>query len=545
MTPNRLRAATAFDPHLTPPALAAWLSVFRSCFTAPVWNRVLVLVAGAVLAPGKRTVTQALRVMGLGEAPQFRRYHEVLGRARWDARAVARRLLLHLLERLLPNGPVVIGIDDTIERRWGARIKARGIYRDPVRSSKGHFVKTSGLRWLSLMVVVPISWSGRHWALPFLTVLAPSARWSEKHRKRHKTLTDWARQAILQTKRWLPDRWLIFVADSGFAALELLASVRCHVCVITRLRLDAALFKPAPRRRKGQRGRPPLKGRRLPTLRAVLASRKTVWTAVVVSQWYNAQQRKLLTATGTAVWYHAGIPPVPIRWVLVRDPTGEHEPAAFLSTDLDATPAMILGWFVSRWRGRRAGTIGRPRAIGKRQPTLAERLANRRTRWRRFQVTGWYGRGERLVEIVSGTAIWHHPGRLVPIRYVLVRNVAGELKPQAFLCTDLDADPLDILRWFVRRWSIEVTFAEVRRHLGVETQRQWSDPAIARTTPALLGLFSLIALWAHDLYETQTPPPRTASWYRNPSRHSATRWLRFDANYGPDVVLKRRVKYTI
>jgi hypothetical protein len=135
-----------------------------------------------VLAPGKRTVTQALRVMGLGEAPQFRRYHEVLGRARWDARAVARRLLLHLLERLLPNGLVVIGIDDTIERRWGARIKARGIYRDPVRSSKGHFVKTSGLRWLSLMVVVPISWSGRHWALPFLTVLAPSARWSEKHR---------------------------------------------------------------------------------------------------------------------------------------------------------------------------------------------------------------------------------------------------------------------------------------------------------------------------------------------------------------------------
>jgi hypothetical protein len=89
-------------------------------------------------------------------------------------------------------------------------------------------------------------------------------------------------------------------------------------------------------------------------------------------------------------------------------------------------------------------------------------------------------------------------------------------KPQAFLCTDLGADPLDILRWFVRRWSIEVTFAEVRRHLGVETQRQWSDPAIARTTPALLGLFSLIALWAHDLYETQMPAPRTARWYPKP-----------------------------
>ena len=112
------------------------------------------LVAGAVLAPGKRTVTQVLRVMGLEDQVGFGRYHEVLNRARWDARALAQRLLLHLLDRLLPSGPVVIGIDDTIERRWGAKIKTRGIYRDPVRSSKGHFVKTSGLRWLSLMLVV-------------------------------------------------------------------------------------------------------------------------------------------------------------------------------------------------------------------------------------------------------------------------------------------------------------------------------------------------------------------------------------------------------
>ena len=410
MAPNRHRATTAPDPHRIAPFLAARLSVFRSCFTAPVWTRVLVLAAGAVLAPGKRTITQALRVMGLGQDPQFRRYHEVLGRARWDLKAVARRLLL---DRLLLDGPVVIGIDDTIERRWGAKIKARGIYRDPVQSSREHFVTTSGLRWLSLMVAVPISWSGRHWALPFLTVLAPSARRSEKHRKRHKTLTDWARQAILQTKRWLPDRMLIFVADSGFAALELLAAVRHHVCVITRLRLDVVLYKPAPPRRKGQRGRTPLKGRRLPTLRAVLASKQTVLKNVVVSQWYNAQQRKLLVATGTAVWYHAGIPPVPIRWVLVRHPTGEHEPAAFLSTDLEATPAMILGWFVSRWR-------------------------------------------------------------------------------------------------------VETTFQEVRTHLGVETQGQWSDLAILRTTPALLGLFSLITVWADDLARDAATVrrPNAAAWYR-------------------------------
>jgi hypothetical protein len=129
-------------------------------------------------------------------------------------------------------------------------------------------------------------------------------------------------------------------------------------------------------------------------------------------------------------------------------------------------------------------------------------------------VTGWYGRGERMLEIVSATAVWNHPVRRVPIRYVLVRDPAGELEPQAFLCTDLDAHPLDILRWFIRRWSIEVTFAEVRRHLGVETQRQWSEPAIARTTPVLLGLFSLITLWANEVYTTQAPTVRIASWYR-------------------------------
>jgi hypothetical protein len=343
-------AAPASAPPLVPPVLAAWLSVFRPCFTAPAWNRVLILVAGAVLAPGKRTVTQALRVMGLAEAPDFRRYHEVLSRARWNARDMARRLLLHLVDRLVPEGEVVAGIGDTIERRWGPRIRARGIYRDPVRSSRGHFVKTSGLRWLSLMLIVPLPWAARSWALPFLTVLAPSERWSAARSRRHKTLTAWARQAILQTRRWLPDRRLILAADSAFAALDLISAIRRHVCLITRLRLDANLFEPAPPRQPGRRGRPPLKGARLPKLSTVLADPGMVWTSVVVSQWYNAQQRELLTATGTAVWYKSGQPPAPIRWVLVRDPSGEHDPQAFLSTDLDAEPCTILGWFVSRWR---------------------------------------------------------------------------------------------------------------------------------------------------------------------------------------------------
>ncbi len=185
----------AIHSGLTPPILAGWLSAFRHCFTAPVWTRVLVLVAGAVLAPGKRTVSQALRVMGLAERPGFGRYHEVLSRARWNGRAVARTLLAQVLDAFMPAGKVVIGVDDTIERRWGPKISARGIYRDPVRSSRGHFVRASGLRWLSLMVMVPIPWANRRWALPFLTVLAPSARWSDEHNRRHKTVVDWAKLA--------------------------------------------------------------------------------------------------------------------------------------------------------------------------------------------------------------------------------------------------------------------------------------------------------------------------------------------------------------
>jgi len=394
--------------------LAAWMQPFRGAFTAPTWRHVLVLVMGAILVPGRRTVASALRVMGLEQVAQFCNYHRVLNRNIWSCRWLSRRLFRLLVDAFVADDdPVVIGLDDTIERRWGARIKARGIYRDPVRSSRGHFVKASGLRWLSLMLLPEIPWAGRCWALPFLTVLAPSERYWQEHKpgqRQYKKLTDWGRQVLIQAALWLPHRRIIGVGDASFAAIDLLNDVRPWLTMITRLRLDAALHKPAPKRVPGKAGRPPV--------------------------------------------------------------------------------------------------------VGKRQPTLKQRLVNPKTRWRRLLVTGWYGRGERMVEIISATAVWNHPGRRVPIRYVLVRDPAGELEPQAFLCTDLDADPLNILRWFVRRWSIEVTFAEVRRHLGVETQRQWSEPAIARTTPILLGLFSLITLWANEADTTRTPAARIASWYR-------------------------------
>jgi hypothetical protein len=392
-----------------PRILAEWLWPFIGCFTASTWNHVLVLVAGAVLSPGRRTVTAALRVMGLDQTASFAVYHRVLSTARWSARFAARQLLHLLVIAFVPQGPVVISLDDTIERRWGAKITARGIYRDPVRSSHGHFVKASGLRWLSVMLLAPIPWAGCVWALPFLTILAPSERHAQSQGRRHKKLTDWARQALLQTARWLPGRQVIAVTDSSFSAIELLRDVTAHLSVITRLRLDAGLYEPPPPRQPGTKGRSRVKGARLASLK--------------------------------------------------------------------------------------------------------KRLADPATPWQRVTIRGWYGKTERRLDIVCGTAIWHHPGRRVAIRWVLVRDAEGRKPPQAFLCTDLDLDPVTILGWFVRRWRVEVTFEEVRRHLGVETQRQWSDLAILRTTPALLGLFSLITLWASRIQVKRSVLPEIVRWY--------------------------------
>jgi hypothetical protein len=354
--------------------------------------------------------------MGLGHEPHFQTYHRVLNRAVWSSWEVSRVLLLLLVKTFAVSGPIIVGIDDTIERRWGAKIKARGIYRDPVRSSHSHFVKTSGLRWLSVMLLVPIPWAKRVWALPFLTVLAPSERYYQGRKRAHKKLTAWAQQTLLQVRRWLPTRDLVIVADSSFAVIPLLARMRRlpnPVCMITRFRLDAGLYEPAPARKPHQPGRTRVKGQRLPTLESIAQQRKTRWTRVTIPDWYGEGARVIEIVSNTAVWYHGGQPPVPIRWVLIRDPK-------------------------------------------------------------------------------------------------------GKFKTQALLCTDLTVKPVQIVKWFVMRWQLEVTFREVRVHLGVETQRQWSDLAIARTTPALLGLFSLVTVLAHQRAQHKKLPMRQTAWYHKP-----------------------------
>jgi hypothetical protein len=389
------------------------IATFAPIFTKRLWLHIQVLLVGGILVPGQRTVAAVLRVMGLGDDVHFQNYHRVLNRAVWSSLAISQVLLGLLISTFAAAGTVVMGLDDTIERRRGAKIRAKGIYRDPVRSSHGHFVKASGLRWLSLMLLAPIPWAKRVWALPFLTVLAPSERYYACSPRAHKKLTDWARQALLLVRRWLPQRALVFVADSSFAVIALLERMRRlknPICMVTRFRLDAALYEPAPERKPGQKGRPRKKGARL--------------------------------------------------------------------------------------------------------PKLEQRLQDEKTAWQRVTIQDWYGEGQREVDIVSGTGVWCHPGKpALPVRWVLIRDPQGKFKPQALLCTDQQAKPVQVLQWFVLRWQLEVTLHEVRTHLGVETQRQWSDLAIARTTPALLGLFSMVTLLANRSAAQGTFPIRHAAWY--------------------------------
>jgi hypothetical protein len=395
-----------------PVALTRLIVKFAPLFSKRVWEHAQVLVVGALLAPGKRTVTAVLRIMGLSQEPQFQKYHRVLNRAQWSSVAAARVLLGLVVHAFVPIGPVVLGIDDTLERRRGAKIKAKGIYRDPVRSSRSHMVKASGLRWLCAMVLAEIPWAGRVWALPFLTALCPSERYHQQRGQRHKPLPEWAGQVLGLCHRWLPGREVVVVADSSYAVIELLKQVSDtpDVSLITRLRLDAALYDPAPPRTPRQHGRPRKKGARRPTLQQLLSDPQVKWSTIRVNNWYGGGAREVEVCTDTAVWYHTGLPPVALRWVLIRDPQGNFE-------------------------------------------------------------------------------------------------------PQALLCTHLAYTPAQILAWFVRRWTMEVTFAEARAHLGLETQRQWHDLAIRRTTPALFGFYSLVTLLAHALGEMESCIVRTAAWY--------------------------------
>jgi DDE superfamily endonuclease len=308
------------------------------------------------------------------------------------------------------GGDLTFVVDETLERRWGRRITKRGHYRDPLASSKQRSVAASGVRWIVLTLVITPPWTQRSWALPVLSVPAPTPEVSRRLGRRHKTVPHRARQMMLAVRRWLPGVEMTVIGDQTYSVHALgAACARRDIRLVAPLRMDAALYVPAPPRRPGTNGRPRVKGERLPQLKQVLKEAQTIWHRVRVS-WYTGRRRELNVTSGTAVWYRIGQPVLPIRWVLVRDPKGLLDPRAYVSTY----------------------TNDRPRAV---------------------------------------------------------------------------------VQQFIKRWTIETTFEESRAHLGLETQRQWSDQAIERTTPCLLGLYSMVALLAHALHPDGKIPIQRTAWY--------------------------------
>ncbi len=396
-----------------PPPIIDVFSMFQSAFTQPTYQKSVRLAVGTVLARGRRTVASALRHVGLHQSSDWATYHHVLNRATWSSLRVSHILLNLILATFCdPGGGITIAIDETLERRWGRKITKRGHWRDSRQSRRQRNVTTSGLRWVVMAVVVPMPWTNQLWALPFFSVLATTPSVSDELKRRHKTVPRLAQQMVKQVRRWVPHLPITVVGDTAYSVIDLGTVCRnAHITLIAPLRLDARLFEPPPTT-KAATGRPRIVGQRLSDLRRVLVDDATPWQRVSIP-WYGKEVRTVELTSGTALWYSTGFTPLPLRWVLVRDPEGKRASRAFFSTDQQQCAASIVSAFV-------------------------------------------------------------------------------------------------------QRWPLEVTVEESRAHLGIETQRQWNDHAIERSTPALFGLYSLIAILGHACYPTGNIPCATAAWYRKP-----------------------------
>jgi len=390
------------------PEIVSVLAAFSSEFSRPTWKNFQVLLIGTILCRGPRRVSSILRVMGLASITNFSKYHRVLSRAQWNGLMLSKILLGLLIELLPKSWPILIAVDETLERRRGKKIKAKGLYRDAVQSSQSNVVTSYGLKWECMTLIVPLPWCKRPWALPFLTVLAPSKKSNEAAGLRHKTSLDWTRQMVCLVSRWLKRQWVL-VGDGAYACMDLAwTCVVLNVALVSRLRLDAQLFE-FPVFEKKKLGRKPIKGKRI-QLKELLNNPNQIWQTDSVD-WYGGEKRQIEYITFVCLWYHAGCAPITLRVVLVKTPDGKNAAEPFFSTNIDLQPTQII-------------------------------------------------------------------------------------------------------RYFVLRWNIEVTFEEARAHLGVETQRQWSDKAIARTTPLLMGLFSFVTLVAIKMNRTkELVSIEIASWY--------------------------------
>lgn len=399
-----------------PKDVESLLEIFSTEFTGSVWRRFRYLLFAAIVVRGRRTVWRLLQCCGACTAGHFSSYHRVFSHRCWSGRALSRRLAEAVVSRLARDGVLQLVGDDTVSQHRGESVYGKGCHRDAVRSSHSHLVHRWGHKWIVLALRVRIPGTRRTWALPVLVTLYRTPEESKRLGIRHQTPPELMQGLLCLWLRWFPKRIVVFSADGGFATHKLsrfAARYRNRFALVSKFVPGAVLHERPAARKKGQRGRTRIVGKRLPS------------------------------------------------------------------------------------------------------PEQAVAQTSKRSRHK----VNWYGGGFRQVEVVTGVGHWYRQGQgLVKIRWVYVHDLSGNHRDEYLYSTQSSMTAKQIIEAFVGRWAIEVTFEEMREHLGLETTRGRSRNTVLRVEPCLFLLYTLIAFWYVQLASTK----QTAILYRWPGKTSVS-----------------------
>jgi hypothetical protein len=333
---------------ILPQEAAPLLAALAPCFTRPTFARLVTLMGAAVLTAGRRTVANLLRTAGRLAPGHRTSYQRVLSAARWSGLRLGCALAGFLMARWLPEGPVPLVGDDTVDGHPGRRVYGKARHRDPVRSTHSHTAWRYGHKWVVLAVLVRFPFAVRPWALPVLVDLYRSEEDDRRRRRPHRTPAQLMCRLLRLALLRFPGRSFVFVGDSTFGTHEVARFCHRHrgrLALVSKLHPDANLFAPPPP--YAGKGRPRVKGRRLPKPREAAAAARRLRRLTV--GWYGGGRRRVGAATGTGGWYKSGRGLVPVRWVFVRDLTGTHRDEFLFTTAAALTPAEVIGHYTGRW----------------------------------------------------------------------------------------------------------------------------------------------------------------------------------------------------
>jgi hypothetical protein len=317
-------------------------------FTRPTHRRFLLLAIAAILTLGGHTISNLLRCLGALAPGHPSSYHRVFSRSPWNGWDLARRFSRVILGRFAPQGVIELAGDDTVTEHPGPKVYGKGCHRDPVRSTHSFTAFRWGHKWVVLALLVRLPGTTRRWALPLLIALYQPEEENRRQGRRHKTPPQLLRQMLLVLMRWFPDRKFVCTADGNYATHELaeLASrYSRRLAFISKFYPAANLVAPPPQ--YSGKGRPRVKGQKLPAPAGVVASTRKFSRLEVA--WYGGGRRRVEVVTGTACWYKGGRPLVPLRWVFVHDLTGTHRDEYFFTTEPAMSPEMVIEAYTGRW----------------------------------------------------------------------------------------------------------------------------------------------------------------------------------------------------